>query len=178
MSALDVRLERRALEIFERSLDEAAGDRAAFLERAAAADPQLARALRELETAARGPALPLTHVGASIGATDLPPPPEQVGPWRLVRLIGRGGMGEVHLAERADGLFEQQVAIKFLTRRTLDRGLEQRFAEERRMLARLAHPNIARLLDGGITATGHSYLVMEYLEGDTLTAHAQQRRMP
>ena len=88
-----------------------------------------------------------------------------VGPYRLVREIGRGGMGVVWLAERADGGFDQRVALK-LMRATLDaESAERRFRRERQILASLEHPHIARLLDGGATAEGRPYFVMEYIEG-------------
>ncbi len=91
-------------------------------------------------------------------------PGARVGAYRLLRLIGKGGMGEVWLAERADEAFSKQVAIKFIS------GLHGReagewFRRERQALARLEHPHIARLLDGGETADGHPYLVMEYVDG-------------
>ena len=85
------------------------------------------------------------------------------GPYRLLHLIGEGGMGEVHLAERTDDHFEQRVALKLLPHPTP--GLMRRFKQERQILARLAHPNIARLLDGGIGHANIPYFAMEYVEG-------------
>ena len=87
------------------------------------------------------------------------------GPFRLLREIGRGGMGVVYLAERVDGEVRQQVAVKLL-RSFLDSGTaRQRFRQERQILANLAHPNIARLIDAGHRADGHPYFAMEYVEG-------------
>lgn len=103
--------------------------------------------------------------------------PGQVGPYRLQQLLGSGGMGEVYLAERVDGGFEQRVALKLVRRGSLSRQLNRRFLRERQILARLEHPNIARLLDGGITPAGQPWLAMEYVEGETLTAYAQQRQL-
>jgi serine/threonine-protein kinase len=92
---------------------------------------------------------------------------EQVGPWRLLRELGRGGMGQVYLAERADTLYSKQVALKLLR---FDFGdLRARFANERRILAALDHPNIARLLDAGADAGGAPYVAMEYVEGQPIT---------
>jgi serine/threonine protein kinase len=92
--------------------------------------------------------------------------PAQVGPYRLVRLLGRGGMGSVHLAERDDA-FRKQVAVKLL-RQDLDTPeLVARFQAERQILASLEHAGIARLLDGG-AASGRPYLVMEYVEGQPI----------
>ncbi|MCA1618684.1 MAG: serine/threonine-protein kinase [Acidobacteria bacterium] len=87
------------------------------------------------------------------------------GPYRVAREIGRGGMGAVFLAERDDGEFKQEVALKVVGRSFADAELRRRFRQERRILATLNHPNIARLLDGGVSADGEPYLVMEYVEG-------------
>src|ERR1700722_18787852 len=91
-----------------------------------------------------------------------------VGPYELIRLLGTGGMAEVWLARRADGAFQRGVALKLplLTRRRND--LEQRFAHERDILARLEHPNIARFYDAGVDADGLPYLSMEYVKRQAL----------
>ena len=94
-----------------------------------------------------------------------------IGRYRLVRLLGRGGMGAVYLAERADEAFEMQVALKLLPMAFASSSAEQRFRAERQILARLEHPNIARLLDGGITDDGTPYFVMEHVEGTTIDAY-------
>ncbi|HET7924964.1 MAG TPA: protein kinase, partial [Rhodanobacteraceae bacterium] len=93
------------------------------------------------------------------------------GVFRVVRSIGQGGMGEVWLAERNDGEFEQRVAVKRLTYPTP--GLKQRFRQERQILARLEHPNFARLIDGGLDANGVPYLAMEYVEGVPITDYVR-----
>jgi eukaryotic-like serine/threonine-protein kinase len=90
----------------------------------------------------------------------------RIGAWRVVRLIGRGGMGEVYEVARADGQFEQRAALKLT--RLESAGLPNRFNAERQILARLDHPGIARLLDGGVTDGGRPYAVMEYVEGESL----------
>ena len=100
-------------------------------------------------------------------------PPERIGPYRILHRLGRGGMGEVFLAERADGLFEQRVAIKLLRRGMATDDVLARFARERRILARLAHRHIARLLDGGATEDGRPYFVMELVEGEPITAYCR-----
>src|SRR5579859_5207107 len=92
----------------------------------------------------------------------------RIGNYRILREIGRGGMGAVYLAARADDLYKKLVAIKII-RRGLDLDeVVQRFHSERRILALLDHPNIARLLDGGATREGLPYFVMEYIEGEPL----------
>ncbi len=104
-----------------------------------------------------------------------PAPPERIGPYRVLRRLGRGGMGEVFLGERADGLFEQRVAIKLLRRGMATEDVLARFARERRILARLEHPHIARLLDGGATDDGRPYFVMELVEGEPITGYCRAR---
>ena len=93
------------------------------------------------------------------------------GPYRLGTLLGRGGMGTVHLAERIDGEITQQVAVKLLRPGIDGPTLRHRFLAERRILATLSHPNIARLLDAGHREDGQPYLVMEYIEGRTIDAY-------
>jgi serine/threonine protein kinase len=107
------------------------------------------------------------------------PPVEgsRVGPYRLIREIGRGGMGSVYLAERADEQYESEVAIK-LVRPGFDIDfILRRFRRERQILARLQHPNIARLFDGGTTEDQIPYLVMEYIRGSWITAYAAEHRL-
>ncbi|HEY1325447.1 MAG TPA: protein kinase [Casimicrobiaceae bacterium] len=102
---------------------------------------------------------------------------QRVGAYRIVRAIGRGGMGTVWLGARDDGRFEGHAAIKFLNLALIgDRGGE-RFAREGRILGRLAHPNIARLLDAGVMAGGQPYLVLEYVEGEPLDRHCDARAL-
>ena len=98
----------------------------------------------------------------------------QLGAWRLTRMIGRGGMGDVYEGVRVDGEFEQRVAIKLLQRGTPDEA--KRFQAERQMLAGLNHPGIARLYDGGVTDTGRLYMVMEYIEGRPITEYCVATR--
>jgi serine/threonine protein kinase/tetratricopeptide (TPR) repeat protein len=98
-----------------------------------------------------------------------------IGPYRIVREIGRGGMSRVFLAQRADGQFDQQVALKLL-RPGLDAEIDHaRFRAERQILASLNHAHIARLLDGGLTDTGHPYLALEYVEGQSIDAYCDER---
>lgn len=92
---------------------------------------------------------------------------ERLGPWEIVEQIGRGGMGEVFSAVRADGAYEQRVAVKVI-RGVLNEAAMERLRIERQLLARLEHPNIARLQDGGTTESGAPYLVMEFVDGDPI----------
>ena len=91
-----------------------------------------------------------------------------VGAYRLIHEIGRGGMGAVYLAERADGIFKTKAAVKLIKRGMDTDSILRRFRNERQILAALNHPNIARLLDGGTTGDGLPYFVMEYIDGKTL----------
>jgi tetratricopeptide (TPR) repeat protein len=100
------------------------------------------------------------------------------GVWQAIRLLGRGGMGEVWLAQRADGEHEQQAALKILSPYLAAPDSLKRFRRERQLLARLEHPNIARLLDGGMSPQGEPYLVMEYVEGVRLDLYCEEQKLP
>lgn len=95
------------------------------------------------------------------------------GPYKLIRLLGSGGMGSVYLAERADGEVEQRVAIKLLRFRSQEAAFQDRFLQERQILARLNHPGIARLLDAGHTSDGQPYLAMDYIDGSPIDQYAE-----
>ena len=112
------------------------------------------------------PSIPLRR-GAVVGQT--------VGPYVLIRLLGTGGMGEVWLARRADGGFEREVALKLPLANPLPWDLAARFSLERDILARLEHPNIARLYDAGVSAEGQPYLAMEMVHGEPITAFSDGR---
>ncbi len=99
-----------------------------------------------------------------------------IGPYRVVQELGRGGMGTVYLAHRSD-VYEQEVALKIMRWGFGDGELEERFRRERQILARLDHPNIAQLLDGGVSDDGRLYLVMQKVEGLPITAYCDQRRL-
>src|SRR5205085_1939946 len=101
---------------------------------------------------------------------------KRIGAYVVTREIGRGGMGTVYLAARADGYFEKDVAIKLLFSGIDTEEMVQRFHSERRVLARLDHPNIARLLDAGTTDDGSQYFVMEYVEGVPVTRFLQESK--
>ncbi|MCP3957493.1 MAG: serine/threonine protein kinase [bacterium] len=98
---------------------------------------------------------------------------DRIGAYRVLRPIGSGGMGDVYLAERADGTFERDVAIKVIRSAGVVSELLERFVSERQLLAELDHPNIARLLDGGTTDDGRPYLVMEHVEGRPIDEYCE-----
>jgi serine/threonine-protein kinase len=103
---------------------------------------------------------------------------QRVGAYRIDREIGRGGMGAVYLAERADREFEQRVAIKLVRRGMDTEEIVRRFRSERQILAHLDHPNIAKLFDGGTTEDGRPYFVMEYVEGQPIDEYCDGRELP
>jgi serine/threonine protein kinase/tetratricopeptide (TPR) repeat protein len=104
------------------------------------------------------------------------PPPAAIGAYRVVRELGRGGMGVVYLGERADGQFRKQAAIKLITSGRHDATMQRRFRRERQILAQLEHPGIARLLDGGVTEDGQPYFIMEYIEGQGLLEYCDRKK--
>jgi eukaryotic-like serine/threonine-protein kinase len=103
------------------------------------------------------------------------PLPQRIGPYRVIRLLGRGGMGQVLLARPDDGSSEQDVALKVVRRGMDSEDVLRRFRAEQKILAILTHPNIARLLDGGITRDGRPYFVMECIHGSPITTHCETR---
>lgn len=114
----------------------------------------------------------------TLEAEDEGEPGERIGAYRLLHRIGRGGMGVVWMGERADGAFEQRVALKLLPAGFLSESAVQRFERERQILAHLNHDNIARLLDGGVDLRGRPFLAMELVEGSPIDAHCNDRRLP
>jgi eukaryotic-like serine/threonine-protein kinase len=102
---------------------------------------------------------------------------DRIGPYRVLRTLGAGGMGEVYLAERADAQFEQQVAIKVVHGGALAVSMHSRLKQERQILAQLDHPNIAHLLDGGALTDGSAYIVMEYVDGEAIDVFCDVNRL-
>ncbi len=103
--------------------------------------------------------------------------PRRFGPYTTTRLLGQGGMGSVFHARRDDGQFEQEVAIKVVAPHLTGPATLERFLSERRIVAELAHPNITRLLDGGVTGDGAPYLVMEFVEGEPVDVFSDSRKL-
>jgi len=102
---------------------------------------------------------------------------DRIGPYRVLRTLGVGGMGEVYLAERADAEFDQKVAIKVVFGGSLTRGVHSRIKIERQILAQLDHPNIAHLMDGGSLPDGTAYIVMEYVDGIPIDVYCDSNRL-
>jgi serine/threonine-protein kinase len=176
---VDTKTWERIESLFFDALERPAAERAAFLDDACRGAPEL-RAEVDAMLAAHGDesGLRLERVlldsapaAATAGAAGL-----RLGPWRLERLLGKGGMGEVWLARRADGAYEMSAAVKLVRPGWSAAQLAPRFRRERALLARLQHPHIAKLLDGGITDAGLPYLVMEYVDGEPVTEWCDARR--
>jgi tetratricopeptide (TPR) repeat protein len=172
-----------ARSLFESLVELGPAEREARLSAVTAEDPELARTVRALLAAdAELPEDAFVAAGLPTGA--LPeavaevPPPSRVGPYLVLRRLGAGGMGEVFLARRDDGQFEQEVALKLLRPGLGTAQLVARFLRERQILARLEHPHIARLIDGGLAEDGRPYFAMEVVQGETLTEWCARRGSP
>ncbi|MEL6773082.1 MAG: serine/threonine-protein kinase, partial [Bacteroidota bacterium] len=165
--------------LFEAALEHSPEERTTFLA-AAAPDPTLRREVEAL-LAADEQAGPLDALQDDLeplaSGWRAAPSEERVGPYRLVRELGRGGMGTVWLAERAvddaNAQFEQQVALKLLPGPPSSEQI-RRFLAERQVLARLQHRHIARLLDGGVTERGRPYFALEVVDGQPITTYCDQ----
>lgn len=165
---------------------ESTAARTAFIERSCADDANLLREaeslLAEAEALLRDANDNLEecadHAATRIPRDTVSEIGKRVGAYVIIREIGQGGMGTVYLAARADGYFEKQVAIKLLTRGADTEEVLRRFRSEREVLARLDHPNIARLLDAGTTDEGLPYLVMEYVDGTPVVRFVEENQEP
>ncbi len=152
--------------LFQQVLDLPEGERRAAVA-AAPASPVVRAEVDALLVAAAG-ALP---------AAPAPPLPAAFGPYRPLRVLGQGGMGVVYLAERTEGGFRQQVAIKAIAGSLIRPDARRRFERERQILAGLGHPHIARLLDGGVSGDGAPYFAMEWIDGVAIDRWCDEQRL-
>jgi eukaryotic-like serine/threonine-protein kinase len=179
---------RRTEALFEQAVELPEPARAGFLDEHCADDPELRRELAGLlASASASESAGAASVGPSLRgaiATEVQALASQVasaqvgrrlGAYRLIGLLGEGGMGAVYLAERDDAEYAHRVAIKLLPHAVGSPAMIARFRDERQILAALEHPNIVRLLDGGSTDDELPYLVMEHIEGTTITRYAEDR---
>ncbi len=169
-------LEARALAVVDALLDLPSSDRAASLDRLTADEPELRDRVQALIAAAERSSEALVTGGASLEDED-EPPPERIGAYRITERIGHGGMGAVYRAERDTGDFTHVVAVKVIRSGVLSEAVIERFQNERQTLAKLAHPHIARLFDGGQTPDGRPYIVMELVDGRPITDWADERAL-
>jgi serine/threonine-protein kinase len=170
-------------ELLEAALAMPPADRAAFVARTAGAADRAAQLLELIEShdaAARWFDGLQAHLSsdADLEIDAALTRHARIGPWRLLGRLGRGGMGAVYLAERADGAFEQHAALKLARAGFDDTAAARRFMAERQIVAQLEHPHIARLIDGGVTDDGRPYFVMERVEGESLVEYCDARRLP
>jgi eukaryotic-like serine/threonine-protein kinase len=167
----DPAFERRAIQLYEAMLDVPESERDAWLARETDGDPALAARLEAMREAGRLAAL---STGAALDHAEEEPAPARIGAYRITDLIGRGGMGAVYRGERDTGDFSHVVAIKVIRSGLLSPALIERFGRERAILARLRHPGIAQLHDGGETESGSPFIVMEFVEGRPLLRWAEE----
>ena len=152
--------------VLARVLEAGEEDRGTLLETLCGTDAELRHSVESLlAMEAEANAALRTEAAPGAALRAVPAAPETIGRYRVLREIGRGGMGVVYLGERADGEFRKQVAIKLITGTFRHPEMDQRFRRERQILAQLDHPGIARLLDGGATEQGQPYFIMEYIDG-------------
>jgi serine/threonine protein kinase len=172
---------RRIESLFNEAVAIAPPERERWLEEACAGDASLRSEVLSLLANDRDPDATLDHreAGASAGsgAAKTAAAPRRVGPYELLEAIGRGGMGTVYKARRADDEYHSTVAVKLVRPGMDTEFILSRFRRERQTLARLSHPNIARLLDGGTTEEGVPYIVMEYIDGVWITDYCQEKRL-
>ena len=186
MAQTDSRL-ARIQQLFSDALKLQTRNRAKFLSEACAGDNELRREVESLlesdEPQSSFLQTPAYEISASKIAAQVLESEEAsavgklVGAYRIAHEIGRGGMGAIYLAERTDGQFEKQVAIKLLRRGLENEDVIRRFQNERQILADLEHANIARLIDGGTTENGLPYFVMEYVQGLPLNRFCDERNL-
>jgi eukaryotic-like serine/threonine-protein kinase len=162
LTGSDPKLERRVLDLFQVLLDLPSGERVAWIEAHSDIDSPLRSRLMAMLAGDRLANLRTGGAGDMIDDERLP---ERIGAYRITDLIGQGGMGAVYRGERMTGDFDHVAAIKLIRPGALSDALVERFQRERQTLASLAHPNIARLFDGGATDKGDPYIVMEYVDG-------------
>jgi Tol biopolymer transport system component/serine/threonine protein kinase len=162
-------------------LELAPEERPAYLDQACAGDDGLRAQVDAMLAGAEASVFfespALAFADPLVAADSVRPEGDMIGPYRLGRELGHGGMGVVYLAERADGHFEQRVALKLIKRGRDSDEILRRFLTERQVLARLNHPHIAKLLDGGITAEGHPWFAMEYVDGTPLNQYCEDREL-
>jgi len=173
----------RAEEVFATASEMDAAQCAEYLLEACAGNDNLRNEVEALLAAANNSDAYFSSLAKRLGGVDgleddwKLPSNEIIGPYRLLRLLGRGGMGAVYLAERADEQFEKRVALKILPVGLQNANAASRFFAERQILASLVHPNIARLLDGGVTDDGTPYFVMDYVAGQPIDEYCDKHRL-
>lgn len=170
---MDIARETRVIKLFEEALEWPAAARVERLTALLSDEPEILREVLAMIAADDSGGLLPTFPPEPVALVPDAPMPERIGNYRIIEEIGRGGMGLVYRGARDDGLFEQQVAIKVIRRNVFSATTQEQFANERRILARLHHPHIAHLLDGGVGEDGASYIIMELINGTPITDYAE-----
>ena len=171
---------RSAIEaVFEEAIERPPADRASWIATRCGSDARLRTEVDALVAAhERAEGIFERNIGVTVlEALEEVEQGRRIGAYRVLRELGRGGMGVVYLAERDDGQYRQQVAVKLLRASASADDLHRRFLDERQILASLAHPGIARLLDGGVSAGELPFLVMEYVDGVPITTYCEEKRL-
>lgn len=153
--------------------------RSGYLDEACEGQPQLRKEVDAMLAAAQSAETFFDEFcdRIGVGPDASAPVPDQIGPYRVDRLVGEGGMGAVYLAERSDEQYEKQVAIKVLPNRFVGALARKRFLAERQILAQLVHPHVCRLLDGGVTSEGVPYFVMDYVDGQSIDSYCDEAQL-
>ena len=177
---MDARKWQKIKVILEEVIEISPSLRAAYLEKACAGDEDLRVEIEELLSFEENAVDilekdVLSSVFEENSTKDLIE--KQIGNYKILSELGKGGMGVVYYATRADGEFEQKVALKLIKRGMDSEAVLRRFINERQILASLEHPNIARLIDGGTTSDGIPFFVMEFVEGETITEYAEGKNL-
>jgi eukaryotic-like serine/threonine-protein kinase len=171
---------QKVKEIFHTAVDLDTAERSRFLDASCNGDGEMRKEVDSLLAShfaagdfIEGPAF----VATEIFEDDFSMADQRFGNYTIIREIGAGGMGVVFLARRCDGEFDQLVAIKVVRQILAEKHLIERFKQERQILATLSHPNIAKLLDGGVSDDGRPFLAMEYIDGETITQFADDQNL-
>jgi serine/threonine protein kinase len=186
MSEGDLERRRRALGLFREAVEIAPAERNAWLEHACSGDPALRAAVEALLAADASGTEPFAGDALAWGRAFRDENSEvardalvgrSIGPWRITGILGHGGMGAVYRVDRDDGAYTQHAALKLIRAGTDSQAARERFLRERQILARLRHPNIATLLDGGISGDGDPWFVMELVDGQPIDRWCDERQL-
>ncbi|TVP99655.1 MAG: serine/threonine protein kinase [Balneolaceae bacterium] len=190
MSNFDAKRREQLDHLFQQVLDLPKSEREQFIKKSTGHDPSLSTDLKKLLLYAEesesflgdtvsdflAPLMPILQGDEPVAEFTLEEG-TRIGSYRIKELVGKGGMGQVYLAERDDGVFKKEVALKCIKKGMDSEEILKRFRYERQILASLQHPNIAQLIDGGLTDDGRPYLVMEYVEGVPIAEYCDQHKL-
>ncbi|KEO92115.1 hypothetical protein EH31_05455 [Erythrobacter longus] len=178
MTRKSEKLEREALALFEAALDQPSDNREEWIMEQAGSDLELRSKALSYLTHDKSAGRRFNTGGAFHDTLDDTAMPDRIGAYRMTGVVGHGGMGTVYRGERASGDFDHDVAVKVIRPGVMSDKLIDRFLDERQTLAKLSHPNIARLFDGGTLDDGAPYIVMEYIDGLPITKWADEQSLP